>query len=194
MVLKGGLGSSFTTQHTSPQLHSPPATFFFLFVYSSDCGRTTTTHEAGTHSSARCLTVIIRKRKDATSTSSSRDTLRYNLELSCKTKRSSFHNTQKAERSRGFSTKKINKKKPRHNKQRTSRECTTRIAPRSADRWTMTRRSTKPAERLPCFPFSLMSGSVLPATLCSFTAAPPPYLQYCRTPITHQHHCQVRWH
>lgn len=60
-------------------------------------------------------------------------------------------------------------------------------APRSADRWTMTRRSMKPAERAPCFPFSLMSGgSVLPATIRSFTAAPPPCSRLCRTPITHQ--------
>lgn len=60
-------------------------------------------------------------------------------------------------------------------------------APRSADRWTITRRSMKPAERAPCFPFSLMSGGfVLPATIRSFTAAPPPCSRLCRTPITHQ--------
>lgn len=93
-----------------------------------------------------------------------------------KTKRSFFSHS-------GTETRRQRQMKPTR-RERASRRDT---APRSADRWTITRRSMKPAERAPCFPFSLMSGgSVLPATIRSFTAAPPPCSRLCRTPITHQ--------
>lgn len=94
------------------------------------------------------------------------------LGLSCKTKRSSL--SQQSDHRAQRRASRQPKKKPSEQKADNKQKVYNRSAPRSADRWTMTRRSTKPAERLPCFPFSLMSGSVLPATLRSFTAAPPP--------------------
>ena len=198
------------------RLHSPPATFssfffFCLFIWldgtsSSSSTTTTTTWSCSTYDSwlfsrGYRTEIIFKRQADAitgsSSSSSSRSHFAVNLELSCKTKRSSYHNnsTDGAQR-RLFSSH----QKPQSAavKQRMSKggekkwEEPHRTAPRSADRWTMTRRSTKPAERLPCFPFSLMSGLCPACNTLLLHRSPSPYLRYCRTPITHQHQVSSR--